>query len=95
MTPRLVYTDSASDHEVADEDILWAMTHPIITEPVKDQLHPERKATRYIGMAKPPSTIRLEVVASVDLEREVLVIFHAMPMRAKFQHLIDEQWRKQ
>ncbi len=73
---------------------MWAMSHAFVTEPTQDQLHPEWKATRYIGPAEPPSTRRLEVVASIDEEHATLVIFHAMEMRPKFQHLLDQQWGK-
>lgn len=92
MSPRIVFTKSAFKHDVSDADIMWALTHVMAYEDVEDTANDQMEARRYIGMAKPPSTTRLEIVASVDRKRQVLVVFHAMEMRPKYQYLLDQQW---
>lgn len=45
----------------------------------------------YLGPKRPPSAQRLEVILEENTEDQTVFIFHSMPMRPKWQYLLDEQ----
>ena len=74
-----VVRDSARKHSVADDDILHAVAHAMVTLPRVDR---PPGGTLHLG---PVGAGRLLEVVSVREEGEVHRVIHAMPMRRGYE----------
>ena len=74
-----VVRDSARKHSVADDDILHAVAHAMVTLPRVDR---PPGGTLHLG---PDGAGRLLEVVSVREEGEVHRVIHAMPMRRGYE----------
>lgn len=74
-----IVRDSARKHGVADDDILHAVAHAMVTLPRVDR---PPGGTLHLG---PDGAGRLLEVVSVREEGEVHRVIHAMPMRRGYE----------
>lgn len=81
-----VIRSSARRHGVSEEDIRWAVTHPLVIADVASRFGPEVEAILYLGPSRTGDL--LEVVA---IENDVTTIIHAMPMRKRYRYLLQER----
>lgn len=76
------YHQSARKHGVADEDILHAVDHALVVEDAGAD------PDRWLVIGPDRAGNLLEVVVVTTTEGSQLAI-HAMPMRAKYQRLLN------
>ena len=81
---RFVVRDSARKHGLADDDILHAVAHAMVTLPRVDR---PPGGTLHLG---PDAAGRLLEVVSVREEGEVHRVIHAMPMRRGYERHLRE-----
>lgn len=82
-----VVRDSARKHGVADDDILHAVAHAMVTLMAMDE---GPGVTLHLGA---DSAGRFMEVITVRDTREVTRVIHAMPMRRKYVPLLSEDRR--
>ncbi len=75
--------ESAHNHGVADQDSLHAVDHALATEDAGED------PDRWLVLGPDRAGNLLEVVVMTTREGGQLII-HAMPMRPKFQRLLDQ-----
>jgi hypothetical protein len=91
---KVEWRDSAFKRRFDIDDVLGVMTYAVVRQPMRDRVY-GTGAVLYLGYTRSHPSRLLEVIAHVEPTTQTITIFHVMPMRAKFQHLIDEvQGRK-
>lgn len=74
--------DSAHRHEVADDDMLHAVEHSLVVEDLGDD------PDRWLVLGPDTAGNLLEVIVLISREGDEIII-HAMPMRPKYQRLLE------
>ncbi|MFE6229418.1 hypothetical protein [Cellulosimicrobium sp. NPDC057862] len=87
----ITWKGSTFKHGVTRDEVLYALQHPVHVEPEFDESREGtgEVADLYIGPGRLGGEL-LEVMVHRRLPREI-VVFHAMPVRRKFLHLIEEE----
>lgn len=82
------FRDSVDKHGIPREDTMYAMQHAEVIRGIEGRPGEPGETFLYIGHPHAHTERYIEVIATVTPPRTV-VVFHSMPLRSLFTHLLS------